>query len=263
MGIPLVAGRSFDDRDIETRPRVAMVNLRFAKRFFFSGDVVGKRVRYGPSPGWTTIVGVVGDVRHAGREKEAQPELFVPMSQRPSQIVNLVVRTKSDPLSLVANLRSTVWAIDKDLPVYDIATMEERLWRSGKRRAVQTLLLTSFALLAMCLAAIGIYGVVSEAVSQRTAEIGLRIALGAEGRDVLRMVMRRSFTLAISGIGVGSIAALLLLRYLTTLLYGVRPTDAATFCGVGFVLLLVALLAGYIPARRASQIDPMTALRCE
>ncbi len=263
MGIRLLAGRPFDDRDVENGSRVAIVNLCFAKRFFSSGDVVGRRVRYGPSPGWTTIVGVAGDVRHAGREKAAQSELFVPVSQRPSHIVNLIVRSKSDSSSLASSLRSAVWAIDKDLPVYDIATLEERLWRSGEGRAVQTLLLTSFALLAMCLAAVGIYGVVSEAVSRRTAEIGLRIALGAEGRDVLRMVMRHSFVLAISGIGVGSIAALLLLRYLSSLLYGVRPTDAATFAGVGLVLLLIALFAGYLPARRASQIDPVTALRCE
>jgi putative ABC transport system permease protein len=156
-----------------------------------------------------------------------------------------------------------VWAIDKDLPVYDVASMEERLTRSGEGRTTQTLLLTSFALLAMCLAAVGIYGVVSDAVSQRTGEIGLRMALGAEGRDVLRMVLKRSFTLAISGIGIGVIVALLLLRYLASLLYGVEPTDAATFAGVGFLLLLVALVAGYLPARRAARIDPVTALRCE
>jgi putative ABC transport system permease protein len=263
MGIRLLAGRPFDDGENDNGPRVAIVNLSFAKRFFFSGDIVGKRVRYGPSPKWATIVGVVGDIRHAGREKEAQPELFVPLWQRPSHGINLVVRTKSDPSSLAASLRSAVWAIDKDLPVYDVATMEERLWRSGEARTGQTLLLASFALLAMFLAAVGIYGVVSETVQQRTGEIGLRMALGAEGPHVRRMVMKRSLTLAIAGVGAGSAAALWLLRNLAPLLYGVEPTDAGTFVGLGFVLVLVALLAGYLPARRASRIDPLVALRCE
>jgi ABC-type antimicrobial peptide transport system permease subunit len=156
-----------------------------------------------------------------------------------------------------------VWSLDKDLPVYDIATMEERLWRSGETRTAQALLLSSFALLAMGLAAVGIYGVVSQAVEQRTGEIGLRMALGAEGRDVRRMVMRRSFVLAMTGVVAGSAAALWLLRYLAPMLYRVEPTDAGTFVGVGFLLSAVALLAGYLPARRASRIDPLAALRCE
>jgi putative ABC transport system permease protein len=264
MGIRLIAGRSFDDRDTENGPRVAVVNSSFAKRFFSSGEAIGKRLKYGPSSQtWTTVVGVVGDVRHSGREKNPQPELFVPNIQKPSHIVNLIVRTKNDPLSLAPSLRSAVWSIDKDLAVYDIATMEERLSQSGARRGLETLLVTSFALLAMCLAAVGIYGVVSETVSQRTGEIGLRMALGAQRYDVVRMVMWRSLALTISGIGIGSIAAQFFVRYLASLLYGIRPTDAATFAGTGFLLLIVALLAGYLPARRAARIDPVTALRCE
>jgi putative ABC transport system permease protein len=270
MGIPLLSGRQFDGRDNENAPPVVIVNRSFAKRFFASEDVIGKRIRFGPSPDWATIVAVAGDVRHGGREREAEPELFVPAPQMPSppqrvgsHRVSLVVRTKADPSSLAASLRSAVWAIDKDLPVYDIATMEERLWRSGEARTAQTLLLASFAFLAMCLAAIGIYGVVSESVHQRTGEIGLRMALGAEGRDVRRMIMRRSLALAIAGIGAGSVTALWLLRYLQSLLYRIEPTDTTTFVGVGFALLLVALLAGYLPARRASRIDPLVALRCE
>jgi putative ABC transport system permease protein len=156
-----------------------------------------------------------------------------------------------------------VWSLDKDLPVYDIATMEERLWRSGEARTVRTLLLSLFALLAICLAAVGIYGVVSQAVQQRMGEIGLRMALGAEGRDVRRMVMRRSLMLAMAGAAAGSAAAFWLLRNLAPLLYRVEPTDARTFVGVAFLLVAVALLAGYLPARRASRIDPLAALRCE
>jgi putative ABC transport system permease protein len=270
MGIPLLAGRGFEERDNENGPRVVIVNRSFAKRFFSSEDVVGKRIRFGPSPDWATIVGVAGDVRHGGREREAEPELFVPGPQMPSppqrvgsHRVSLVVRTKTNPSSLAPSLRSAVWEVDKDLPVYDVATMEERLKRSGETRTAQTLLLASFALLAMCLAAIGVYGVVSEAVHQRTGEIGLRMALGAEGRDVRRMVMKRSLALVIAGIATGSIASLWLLRYIASLLYGVEPADAGTFVAVGLGLLLVALLAGYLPARRASRIDPLVALRCE
>jgi ABC-type antimicrobial peptide transport system permease subunit len=174
-----------------------------------------------------------------------------------------VVRSTIDPSNLAASLRSAVWAIDKDLPVYDVATMEERLWRSGEARTAQTLLLASFALLAMSLTAVGIYGVASEAVQQRTGEIGLRMALGARGHEVRRMVMKRSFALALSGIAVGSAGSLVLVRYLASLLYGIEPTDKGTFVSVGFVLLLVTLLAGYVPARRASRIDPIVALRCE
>jgi putative ABC transport system permease protein len=263
MGIRLLAGRSFNDRDSENAPRVAIVNSSFARQFFASNDVIGKRVRFGSSQDWAAIVGVTVDVRHAGREKAVQPELFVPASQVPTHRVNLVVRSTIDPSNLAASLRSAVWAIDKDLPVYDVATMEERLWRSGEARTAQTLLLASFALLAMSLTAVGIYGVASEAVQQRTGEIGLRMALGARGHEVRRMVMKRSFALALSGIAVGSAGSLVLVRYLASLLYGIEPTDKGTFVSVGFVLLLVTLLAGYVPARRASRIDPIVALRCE
>jgi putative ABC transport system permease protein len=263
LGIRLLAGRSFDAQDSENGRRVVIVNSSFARRFFSSEEVIGKRVRYGVSGDWATIVGVTGDVRHAGRENDSQPELFVPTSQMPSHIVNLAVRSAADPSSLAAGLRSAVWELDKDLPVYDLATMEERLWESGETRTVQTLLLASFAVLAMCLAAVGIYGVVSDSARQRTGEMGLRLALGASARDVRRMVMKRCLTLAIGGVGVGLGISFWLLRNLAPLLYGVEPTDAGTMAVVGLLLVLVAMLAGYLPARRASRIDPLEALRWE
>ncbi len=263
IGMHVVSGRPFNNRDRATGLPVAIANQKFAQRFFSSQDVVGKHVRLGPKDGWATIVGVVRDVRHAGRERNSQPELFVPVAKDPSRRVNLAIRTSADPAKLAASIRQAVWELDKDLPVFDVATMDDRLWRSGETRTAQTLLLVMFASLALCLAAVGVYGVVSEAVQQRTGEIGLRMALGADGRDVRRMVMRRSFALAASGIAAGALASLAVVRYLASLLYGVKPTDTATFAAVGCVLLIVTLIAGYVPARRASRIDPLVALRCE
>jgi putative ABC transport system permease protein len=181
----------------------------------------------------------------------------------PIPIVSLVIHTRNDPAALASAVRAAVWSIDKQQPIYDVRTMQARVSEDGGHRRTQTILLTAFGFLAMCLAAIGIYGVVSEATNQRTREIGVRMALGADARDVVRMVMRRSLVLAVAGIAVGLAASLYLTRFLQSLLFGVKATDAAAFAGASAVLLGVALLAGYLPARRASRIDPAAVLRSD
>src|SRR5579871_386228 len=266
MGIALQSGRPFDARDTSTSPRVALVNLRFAQRFFRTTDVIGKRVQafhVADDAPWIEIIGVVANTRHDGLERGVSHELYVPETQQPARNLHIAIRTTRDPLSLADELRSAVWSLDKDLPVNDIASMNQRLSKSGSGRTLQTSLLTSFAGLALLLAAIGIYGVVSEVVNQRTREIGLRMALGAQASSVLRMVMKRSLALAFMGIAAGTFAGRYLSKYLESLLFGTKPTDLATLLLAGTVLLAFVVIAGLVPARRASRIDPVAALRCD
>jgi putative ABC transport system permease protein len=263
IGISLLTGRGFDGRDSDHAPMVAVVNQAFVQRFYRGGDALGKRFRWSGPPQFMAIVGVVENVRHAGREKDADPQIFVPQAQQPSPNLNLAIRTYNDPDGLAAAVRSAVWSIDKEEPVYSVMTMESRISQAGVLRRVETLLLTGFGLLAMCLAAIGIFGVVSEAVNQRTREIGVRMALGAEAADVVQMIMRRSLALSAVGIAAGVGASIYLTRFLESLLFGVKSTDIVAFLLAGVVLLAVALLSGYLPARRASRIDPAAVLRSE
>jgi len=263
MGTALLAGRQFSASDHPKTEPVAIVNATFAKRFYPGGDAVGKRIQWGPMQHYTTIVGVTADIRQTGRESAADAQLFLPEMQNPVRSVNLIIRTKTDPAALASAVRSAVWVVDKDEPIYGVGSMDELIRRSGANRRVETLLLTSFGLLAMALAAIGIYGVVSETVNQRTREIGLRMALGAQAGDVLRMILRRSLTLTLAGIVVGTAAGYYLVRYLRSLLFGIEPRDAVAFGSAGVLLLAVALIAGYLPARRAARIDPVATLRCE
>jgi putative ABC transport system permease protein len=263
MGIALLTGRGFDGRDTDQSPAAAVVNQAFVRRFYPGGGALGKRIQLEEATQFTTILGVVENVRHSGREKDADPQIFLPETQVTGPRLNLAIHTRNDPSALAAAVRSAVWSIDKEEPVYSVKTMEARISEAGVQRRVETLLLTAFGLLAMCLAAIGIYGVVSEAVNQRTREIGVRMALGAEAGDVVRMVMRRSLVLSAMGIAAGVGASFYFTRFLQSLLFGVKPTDAATFATAGAVLMAVALLAGYLPARRASHIDPAAVLRGE
>ncbi|SPE38278.1 conserved membrane hypothetical protein [Candidatus Sulfopaludibacter sp. SbA3] len=266
MGMRVLRGGMFSGRERAGAEPVVIVNARFARLFFGTEDVVGKQIQslgLSDDKPWWTIVGVVGDVRTMGPEEQVQAELFVPETQVASGRVHVVIRTKGDPSALVQGLRAAVWSIDKDMPVTGTATMEEMLSRRGAPRRVQTILLSAFGFLAMCLAAVGIYGVVSDAVTRRTREIGLRMALGARSGDVLRMVMRRSFLLSLAGIAAGAAAGTYLVRFLASQLFEVKVSDPATFVCAAVVLLAVALLAGYLPARRAVRIDPVAALRCE
>jgi putative ABC transport system permease protein len=263
MGIPIVAGRGFDRGDLAHSQEVAIVNEAFARRFYPGERATGKRIRLYGGPNFTTIAGVVADVRHKGREVAADPQLFVPEVQFPNPIVGLVVRTKNDPLALIPAVRAAVCSVDKDQPIYDVQTMQARISEAGGRRRAQTLSLSAFGALALCLAAVGIYGMVSQAVNQRTREFGIRMALGAEAGDVVRMVMKRSMALAVTGIAIGFGAMLYLVRFLQSLIFGVKITDAAAFIAAAGALLGAALAAAYLPARRAVRIRPAEALRCE
>ena len=266
MAIPLVRGRAFNARDAKDAPPVVVINETFARRFFAGEDPVGKRLLFDDEPDAPAreVVGVVGDVRHAGLDVEAGPEFYLPYAQAPAVRATLVVRTTAaDPASVITPLRDMIRRIDKDIPVYNVKTMGQLLSESVARRRFNMMLLGTFALVALFLAAIGIYGVMSYSVTQRTHEIGIRIALGAQARDVLKMVVRQGMTLVLVGVLIGVVTAFSLTRIMRSLLFGVSPTDVMTFAAVSIVLAGIALLACLIPARRATRVDPMVALRYE
>jgi len=262
MKIPVVAGRSFADTDTVTSQLVAVVDEKMSQRFW-QGDAVGKRVRLGSRNPWLTIVGVVGVVKQYGLDQNTRMVVYVPHKQRSTRGMYLVARTTSDPASLAAAMISEVHAIDPDVPVYDVSTMEQRLYQSLARRRLSTAMLLGFACFALILAAVGVYGVLSYLVGQGTRDIGVRIALGAERRTILALVMRQGMSLALIGVAAGMVGAVSLTRVMASLLYGVSATDLLTFVGVAILLILVAAAACYIPARRAMRVDPMVALRCE
>ena len=264
LQIPLISGRVYDERDRAEAPKVAIVNQAFAQRYFPNGDVLGKRIGFGCEEDLcTTIVGVVGNVKQESITAGVAPEIFVPFSQMPMNGMTVFVRSKGDPAELARALRAEVFAIDKNQPVYDVKTLDQRVVRTIASSRSLMLLFSGFALLALVLASVGIYGIVSYAVSQRTREIGIRMALGARGVDVLRMVLKNGMTLVVAGVAIGVAGALALTRFLTTMLFGVTPTDTATFIVVSLTLAVVALIACLVPARRATKVDPLEALRYE
>jgi putative ABC transport system permease protein len=266
MSIPILKGRPFTEQDRDNTPNVILVNEALASRFWPNQDAVGKRLDFEEDSGkqvWREIVGVVGNVKHKALATEVMPEAYFPYKQGPENFMGLVVRTASDPVSMIPAIRNQVLSIDKDQPVSDIMTMEQRLAKSVASSRFVMLLLGSFSVLALGLAAVGIYGVMSYLVTQRTQEIGVRMALGAQKRDVLKLVVRRGMVLATVGTVIGLIASLALTRLMRSLLFEVTPTDWLTFVITSVVLLTVALLACYIPARRATKVDPLVALRYE
>jgi putative ABC transport system permease protein len=262
LGIPLRSGRLFTAQDT-TATKAVLVNETLARRFFPKGDAIGKRVGTGFDNNWSTIVGVVSDVKNHGLAEPAGPELYYLDTVDPFDVANtLLVRGVGDPLTLVAEVRDQIHTIDKNIPL-TFTSMTHEIDHMVSSQRFNSILLSSFAGLALLLAAIGIYGVMSYLVTERTQEIGIRMALGARPRNVLGLVVGHAFRLALAGVTVGLALALGLTRYLSTLLYGVSTRDAWTFCSVAFLLLAVALLASYIPAHRATRVDPVNALRCE
>lgn len=271
MGMRLVKGRFFDEHDTPDGVQVIAVNQTLVDQYFAPGeDPIGQRIRIGrPDSPWRTIVGVLADTRHHGLTGPVKREWFVPHSQfavswgSPRRSMTLVLRTTADPMSLLAPLARIIAARDPDLPLSRVATMDEVMASAVREQRFTASLMAGFALLALILSTIGIYAVLSYSVSQRTREIGIRLALGAEGGLVQRLVLRQGMAPALLGVGIGLAAAAALSRFLSSLLYGVRPLDATTFLLVPGALLLVALGASLIPARRATRVDPAIALREE
>jgi len=262
MELRLIKGRAFTDLDKDKSPLVVIISETMARRYFPNEEPLGKRIGRGPDR-WREIVGVVRDVKHFGLDADTPPTMYFPMRQAPARAMNLVVRTSGDPLSLAPSLRAQVWAGDHNLAIANLGTMKELVSASIIPQRFILLLLGCFAALALLLAAVGIYGVMSYAVTQRTHEIGIRMALGARMADVLKLIVRNGIALTLIGVAIGLTLAFALTRLMTSLLFGVTPTDAMTFAMVSAVLVLVALVACYIPARRATKVDPLVALRYE
>jgi putative ABC transport system permease protein len=263
MRIPLLKGRWFDARDTASSQSVAVINQTMAHQIWPGEEPLGKRIKHGFKEQAAEVVGVIGDVKYAGLDQQTKPEMYSPFSQRAWAFMRIVVRTKSDPLKLAAAIRTEVQAIDKDQPIDKLTTMSSVVSASIATRRFYMQLLGTFAALAFILSAVGIYGIVSYSVAQRTREIGIRMALGAKQSDVLRLVLVEGLRLTMLGVVLGIAGALASTRVLTNLLFEVKPTDPMTFIGLSFLLAVVALLASYIPARRATKVDPLVALRYE
>ena len=264
MRIPLLKGRWFDDHDTAESQPVVIVNERMARQISPDHEeVLGKRIKHGFKNQVAEVVGVIGDVKYAGLDQQTKPEMYAPFAQRAWPFMRIVARSKSDPSVVAAAIREAVRAIDKDQPVDKITTMSSVVSASIVDRSFYMQLLGTFASLAFILAAVGIYGVVSYSVAQRTREIGIRVALGARRRDVLGLVLREALRLTALGVALGLVGAFVATRVLRSLLFEVKPTDPATFICLSLLLTFVALVASYIPARRATKVDPLVALRYE
>ena len=267
LDIPRLRGRLFDASDRAGRPLVGVVNQAAVRRLYGGLDPIGSRLTFGnpgDSASWVTIVGVVGDIHHAGLNEPPYPQVYLPVAQAPRRWMVLVARTDArDPLALARSTRQAVTSLDPDLALSEVATMEQRIAGATARPRVSAIVLGGFAVAALLLAAIGIYGVMAYSAAQRTREIGIRIALGAEQRDILKLIVGQGMVLIAIGAGIGLALALAATRVFKSLLFGVSATDPLTFTVVLLVLIAVALLACYVPARRATKVDPLVALRYE
>jgi predicted permease len=261
LHIRLVEGRLLEAGDARDSANSLLVNEAFVRRYFPEEDAVGKRLRLADENKWWTIVGIIGDTKQHGLAAAVEPELFMTLGDSPQ--TKLVLRTSNDPVELVPAVRSIVAQLDRNLPLFEIATMDSLLSREVASQRFNAALLSGFAVFALLLASLGIYGVMAYAVGQRTHEIGVRMALGAAPKNVLRMVLSRGLLLALAGVVVGLTVSFPLTRFLRALLYGVEPTDPLTFLGVTLLLVAVCFVACWLPARRAMRVDPMVALRHE
>lgn len=264
MGIAVLRGRGFNDQDSANAPPTALISETAARRFWPNEDPIGVRIRLGgtDSP-LRTIVGIVGDVSHQGLDDQPDMQVYVPHNQWTDSYMQLVIRTSVEPALLAAAVRNQIREVDANLPVYQIATMKQLISHSMAQRRFTMVLCGVFAGVALLMAAIGIYGVMAYTVSQRTQELGIRVALGAQSSDVMKLVIGQGMKLAVSGVAIGLLGAWALTRLMKSLLFGISVTDPLTFGGIALLLTLVALLACWIPARRATKVDPMIALRCE
>jgi putative ABC transport system permease protein len=265
MGIPLIRGEGFTERHTRDAPSVMIINETMARRYFPGEEPIGKRINLGnpQSDPWRTIIGVVKDVHDEGLDTDPYPQMYSPLAQFPANAMTLVARTGGDPLALAPNIRGELAAIDRDQPLTNLRTMEQVMSQSISRQRFNMTLIAIFSVVGLILATVGIYGVMSYSVTQRTHEIGIRMALGAQARDVLKLVVGQGMLLALVGVGAGLVIAFGLTRVMSSLLFGVSATDPLTFGAVALLLAAVAALACFIPARRAMKVDPMVALRYE
>ncbi|HEY7544605.1 MAG TPA: FtsX-like permease family protein, partial [Blastocatellia bacterium] len=268
IGISLIRGRFFNEHDTMDSSPVVIVDETLAERYWPGEDAIGKRMgaffdRANGQVRMREIVGVVSHVKQYGLDGKSRVQYYFPLSQRPQPAMFMVVRTTPEPSGMVASVRSAIQSVDRDQPVFRVRTMETIVSESMAQKRFATYLLGIFAAVAMLLAVIGIYGVMSYSVSQRTHEIGIRMALGADQGDVMRLVVGRGMFLAIIGVAVGLAGAFAATRLMESLLFGVTATDTITFVVIPFALAAVASVASYLPARRATRVDPMSALRCE
>jgi putative ABC transport system permease protein len=264
LRVPLLRGRYFDDRDSADAPLTVLINDAFARKWFPNEDAVGKRISFSdtrkPDIKWITIVGVVGDIRHRGLDVEPKPEYYLPHPQSAYRGMILAVRSAQDPRSLASAIRAELRRLDPELPAANVRTLEDVTSESIAPRRLSVTMLAAFAVIALVLASVGIYGVMSFLVVQRTHEMGVRMALGAQRSDVLRLVITRAAKLVLAGTAIGLVLGILTSSALRALLYNVGAFDLTTFIGVTLALCLVSLLASYIPALRATRADPMIAL---
>jgi putative ABC transport system permease protein len=270
LGVPLVRGRVFDQRDEEGAAPVVIVNEALANKYYAGVDPIGRRFKIGgperpigPNNPWMTVVGVVGDVKYSGLDAAPEPTYYMPYRQNPWRSQFVVVRGSGDPHVLANSVRSVVASLDTDVPVARVKTMDELMYASVAPPRFRTVLVTIFAVVGLLLAAIGIYGVMAYAVADRTHELGVRIALGADRAAVLRLVLGETIAIAAVGIATGLVGAVAVTRLIQSLLFGVTSTDALTFGGISALVAVTALVASYVPARRAMRVDPMIALRYE
>jgi predicted permease len=265
MRIPMRQGRLFNETDRANGRPVANVNELLAARHWNDMSPIGERISVNWMGRWLTaeVVGVVGRLRHDGLDRDARPEVFLPLSQVPFGSMTFVVRSSSDPAALVPALKSEVWALDATLPFYDVATIDALLAQSLSPRRFLLWLLTGFAACAFGLTAAGIYGVLTFSTLQRTREMGVRMAMGAHARDITRLIIREGMTLVGAGVAIGLLASAAIARALSFLLYGVAPVDPLTLAAAVTLLGTVALTACYLPARRATHVDPLTVLKAE
>lgn len=263
IGIPLLKGRVFGNQDQADTPPVVVINQLMAQRFWPNQDPLGKQIKFTEDDSMATVIGVVGDAKHYWMEETQRPQVYVTFSQGPGIFATVLVRTTVEPLSLTEQVRQAIWKVDPDQPMWKIRTAEFLLERSTADRRFLMALMGIFATLALVLTVIGLYGVISYLVNQRTQEIGIRMALGAQMGDILRMVLKQGMVLVVTGVALGLAAAWMLTRLMSRLLYQVSATDPLTFGGISLLLVTVALLACYIPARRATKVDPLVALRYE
>src|SRR6266404_4101071 len=263
IGIPFIKGRLFNNQDQVNTPSVLIINETMARKFWPNQDPLGKQVKFVEDGTTGTVIGVVGDAKHYWLEEESRPQMYAAYSQQPGIFATVVMRTSVEPLSLAETVRQAIWKVDSDQPMWKIRTVEFLVNRSVADRKFLLALMGIFAALALLLTMIGLYGVISYLINQRTQEIGIRMALGAQAGDILRMVLKQGMTLVFAGVALGLGAAWLLTRLISRLLYQVSATDPITFASISLLLITVALLACYLPARRATKVDPLVALRYE